>query len=459
VAAVSRHVRRKALTILIEGDLMLSRRGALALGLSSSAVAALAACGPNAPASSGGGGDDAEGGSGGGKIRLAWWGNPTRNEMTDDVKDAFEKANDGVSITKEPGDWDGYWDKLATQVAGGDMPDVVQMDEQYLAEYASRGALLDLEEAGLDVSGFEDSTVDIGRVADAGLAAISAGVGVAAVHVNTQVFDDAGVDLPDDSTWTWEDFQKVAEDVSKKSGDGIYGASQLATNPAAYPIWMRQQGQALWKGDGIGFEEGAAKSFFEFMKTLGESDGTPSADLSVEDGNQGPDQSLFGTGKMGMMIAWSTQSVQYDEMLDDKVKILRLPSQTGKAEDVQLWNKPSMYWAISSKTKDPDTAVKLVDFLVNSEDAGKIMQVERGVPGNTTVRDAVSDDLSDRDTKPVEYHEAIEGELGDAPDPTPAGGTVYEDSLKRAGEDLMFGKIDPAAAAKSMVDELTSGVA
>jgi multiple sugar transport system substrate-binding protein len=436
---------------------MLTRRGALALGLSSSAAVALAACGPNAPASSGGG--DSEGGSGGGKIRLAWWGNPTRNDMTDKAKKAFEKANDGVSITLEPGDWQGYWDKLATQVAGGDMPDVVQMDEQYLAEYASRGALLDLEKAGLDVSNFEDSTVDIGRVEGAGLAAISAGVGVAAVHVNTQVFDDAGVDLPDDSTWTWDDFRTVAEEVSKKSGDGIYGASQLATNPAAYPVWLRQQGQALWKDGGIGFDEKGASSFFEFMEDLGKSDGTPGADLSVEDGNQGPDQSLFGTGKMGMMIAWSTQSVQYDELLDDKVKILRLPSQTGKATDVQLWNKPSMYWAISSKTKDPDTAVKLVDFLVNSTEAGKIMQVERGVPGNTEVRDAISGGLSDRDKKPVEYHEAIEDELGDAPDPTPAGGTVYEDSLKRAGEDLMFGKIKVADAAKSMVDELTSGVA
>jgi multiple sugar transport system substrate-binding protein len=421
---------------------MLTRRSLIGIGATALAVTGLAACGPNAQNSE----DD---GSGSSTLHFAWWGNPTRDEQTSEVVKLFTADNVDVKVSEEPGEWQGYWDKLATQTAAGELPDVIQMDEKYLAEYASRGSLLDLEAAGLDVSGFEASTVDIGRVPDAGLAAISAGTTSAAVHVNTQVFEDAGVDLPDDTTWTWDDYIAVAEEISEKTDDGVYGSSQLATNPALYPLWLRQQGQDLWKDDGVGFDESGATSFFEFVKKLGESDGTPGADLSVEDGNQGPDQSMFGTGKMAMMMAWSTQSVQYDAIIDNKVKILRPPSQTGKAADVQLWSKPSMYWAVSARTELSDAAVKLVDFLVNSEEAGKIILVERGVPG----------ELSETDSKPVEYHEAIESELGDAPSPTPAGGTVFEDSLKRTGEDLMFGNVEPADAAKSMVDELTAGVA
>ncbi|NMA77478.1 MAG: sugar ABC transporter substrate-binding protein, partial [Actinomycetales bacterium] len=57
---------------------MLTRRTALALGVAVPGLAGLAACGPNA---SGGGGG--EGGSA--SLRVAWWGNPTRDQNTQDV--------------------------------------------------------------------------------------------------------------------------------------------------------------------------------------------------------------------------------------------------------------------------------------------------------------------------------------------------------------------------------------
>ena len=128
---------------------MLTRRTALALGLTVPGLAGLAACGPNA--SGGGGGGSADGSA---SLRLAWWGNPTRDESTKEVVEAFEEVDDSISVSLEPGEWSGYWDKLATQTAGGDTPDVIQMDEKYIAEYGGRGALLNLADAGLDTSDF-----------------------------------------------------------------------------------------------------------------------------------------------------------------------------------------------------------------------------------------------------------------------------------------------------------------
>ena len=54
------------------------------------------------------------------------------------------KANPGVKISGQPGEFNSYWDKLATQTAGGTAPDIIQMDMAYIAEYGTRGALLDL---------------------------------------------------------------------------------------------------------------------------------------------------------------------------------------------------------------------------------------------------------------------------------------------------------------------------
>ena len=104
---------------------MFTRRSALALGLAVPGLAGLAACGPNASGGSGGGG-----GEGGASTASASPGQPTRDENTKKVVEAYKEVDDAVTINLEPGEWSGYWDKLATQTAGGDFPDEVQMDER-----------------------------------------------------------------------------------------------------------------------------------------------------------------------------------------------------------------------------------------------------------------------------------------------------------------------------------------
>src|SRR5690625_5741212 len=89
---------------------------------------------------------------------------------------------------------------------------------------------------------------------------------------------------------------------------------------------------------------------------------------------------------------------------------------TGSAADAQLWYKASMYWSISASAQDPDAALAFVDFLVNSPDAGEILSIERGVPGNLTVREAITPDLDDANLMAVDYLEAIEDELGPPPE-------------------------------------------
>src|ERR687893_444069 len=95
----------------------------------------LAAC---APGRSGGGGGGGGGEGGATTLALAWWGNPTRNKNTQAMIDAYMKANPNVKIEPQPGEGTSYWDKLATQTAGGKAPDIIQMDMNFIAEYGTR---------------------------------------------------------------------------------------------------------------------------------------------------------------------------------------------------------------------------------------------------------------------------------------------------------------------------------
>src|SRR5512133_3741165 len=172
----------------------------------------LSAC---APGSSGGGSQGGGGQGGGTNLALAWWGNTTRNKNTQAMIDAYMKANPNVKISGQPGEFNSYWDKLATQTAGGTAPDIIQMDMLYIAEYGTRGALLDL--GSIDTSKFVEGTVESGKINDK-LVGVNAGINSALIFANPQIFEKAKMDLPDDTTWTWDQLIEIGAEVASKAG-------------------------------------------------------------------------------------------------------------------------------------------------------------------------------------------------------------------------------------------------
>ena len=79
------------------------------------------------------------------RLRLIWWGNPDRDRRTNEVVDLYHQKFPEVAIAPENYQWGDYWQKLATQAAGGNLPDVIQMDYRFIFEYARRGQLAELD--------------------------------------------------------------------------------------------------------------------------------------------------------------------------------------------------------------------------------------------------------------------------------------------------------------------------
>ena len=220
----------------------------------------LAACAPGA--GGGGGGNQGGGGEGGATtLALAWWGNPTRNKNTQAMIDAYTKANPNLKIEPQPGEGASYWDKLATQTAGGQAPDIIQMDMNFIAEYGTRGALLDLKD--VDTSKFVEGTVESGRINDT-LVGINAGINTALIFANPKVFEKAKMDLPDDTTWTWDEMIEVAEEVASKAGVP-FGIADLVNSDPLFATVLRQQGKELFTPDGLAFQAAEAQAWYDLM--------------------------------------------------------------------------------------------------------------------------------------------------------------------------------------------------
>lgn len=137
-----------------------------------------ASSGSQAAASTGTSANTASGAEGKTTLNVLWWGSQTRHEMTTEMLEKFEELNPDIDVVMDYSDWDGYWTKLPAQVAGGQTPDVFQMDYAKLAEYVENGVTADLSsyiaDGSLDMSNVEQNILDSGTV-DGKVYAISTG--------------------------------------------------------------------------------------------------------------------------------------------------------------------------------------------------------------------------------------------------------------------------------------------
>jgi multiple sugar transport system substrate-binding protein len=420
-------------------------------GLAAAATSGgLAAC---APGATGGGG----GGEGGGtNLALAWWSNPTRTKNTQEMIDAYMQANPGVTITGQPGEFASYWDKLATQTAGGTAPDIIQMDMNYISEYGSRGALLDL--GAVDTSKFVEGTVDSGRIDDT-LVGINAGINSALIFGNPEVFEKAKMDLPDDTTWTWDEMIEVAAEVASKA-DVPFGVAGLIGSDALFGTFVRQNGKELFTPDGLGFDVAEAKGWYDFVVKGVNAKAFGSPEQITEESAKPLDQSAVVIGNAAMQYYNSNQleAVSNAAGGDYLMEMMRGPSLTGQATDRKTWYKASMLWSASARTQNPEAAIAWINWFANDQAAADIDKAERGIPPNTEILAGVTPKLSDAQKAVAAYITEIETEVGETPiAPPPGGGTIAE-VLTRHGTDALYGRATTAEAAQRFVDELKSNL-
>jgi multiple sugar transport system substrate-binding protein len=411
----------------------------------------LSAC---APGSSGGGSQGGGGEGGGTNLALAWWGNPTRNKNTQAMIDAYMKANPDVKISGQPGEFNSYWDKLATQTAGGQAPDIIQMDMNYISEYGTRNALLDLSK--VDTSKFVEGTVDPGKINDK-LVGINAGINTAVILANPKVFEKAKMDLPNDKTWTWDQMIEVGAEAASKAGVP-FGVSALLNSDTLFGTFVRQHGKELFTPDGLGFEAAEAQAWYDLLVkgVKAKAFGTP--EQMTEELAKPLDQSAIVVGTAAMQYQNSNQLLAVSNAAGQKIEMLRPPSLAGKATERRGWYKASMLWSASAKTKNPEAAIAWINWYADNPEAAGIDLAERGIPANAEVLAAVKSKFSPEQQVVAKFISDIKTEVGNTPiAPPPGGGTIAE-LLSRHGTDVIYGRTSSAEGAQKFVDELKSNL-
>ncbi|MCH9275194.1 extracellular solute-binding protein [Bifidobacterium amazonense] len=421
----------------------------------SAAALALSGCGTKAGTASG----EVKASDGDVTIRIGYWGSDSRVKLTEEVIKGFEEKHPNIKVDMTYNDWSGYWDKLATDTAGKNSPDVMQMDELYLASYASQGSLVDLDTTSeyLDLSGMDESLRDMGKVDGTQYAAPVSSTAFGVV-LNNDVIESLGLTVPDTSNWTWDDLKAFAKQVVDKSNGETVGIAPL-NNGMSLQLWARQHNENLFKDGKVAISEDTLASYLQMAYDWTHGDqiaGTP--DHQAEQASGTTDQSDFATGKQAMIFTQSTQVSVYAKAAGtDNMTLVPMPNDGENAKYGYL--KPGMYWAISSQSEHPAEAAELIDYLLNDEDAGKTMSTDRGIPSNNKIREALADSATGTDKQALDFPSQIQDTLGDAPSITPNGASDLDKIIARYSQKVMFGDQSSADAAKAMISELNTAIA
>lgn len=421
------------------------RRGVAATALTA-ALLAVAGCS---------GGDGAGDGGSDEPLTVVWWGSPERTELTQEAISVFEEES-GTAVEGQSVDFGGYFDRLATQFAGGDAPDVFTLGGAYPAEYAQRGALLDLTTVSehLDLDALDETALENGQV-DGAQYGLSTGSNALAMIVNPDLVDEAGVERPDPQTWSWDDFAAFTEEISARTDDDTYGTATTLTHDSI-EAFARQQGEQLYTEDGeIGVSEESLAEFFGRAQELTETGAAPGAAMITELEDASVEQTLMGTGRAATMLTWSNSLSTLSTTSGSDLELWPLP---GESDTAGVWQQSSQFFSISADTEQPEQAAELLDFLVNSQEAVDILGLDRGVPDNPERRAGLEGQLDADSQEEVEYIDQV-ASRDTAPRPIgPTGSTDVDSVTSRVTAELLHGRIDPSEAAATWLEEARAAV-
>lgn len=402
------------------------------------AAISLSACGANK-----------ENNNGDTTLRLAWWGGEPRHNSTIAVVDMYKAANPGINIETEYVAWSGYWEKLASQMAAKNLPDVIQQDYAYLGQWIEKNQLADLSEyaksGALDLTDIGENF--IGGKIDGKLYGVSLGTNALAMMYNPEAYKKAGIPEPD-KDYTWGQFISDAE----KMGTTDFAADVLLRNDPKFLVEqrVRELGKTFYNEDGtaLGFDDvKIVEDVLQLQSDLVKKGLSIDKDLAYS--VQNVEDSLILAKRTWQEFTWSNQFVPVAKLTNEAGFDLSLTvvPKLDSAEKSGVYLKPSMLFSVANSSENKDEAVKFINYFINDLEANKVLAGERGVPVSAKVRDALKENLPDYEKKVYDYIDLV-GEIGSPIDrPEPAGSGEVSSVLKTIFEEIVRETKSPADGA------------
>jgi len=316
-------------------------------------------------------------------ITYSIWGDPQEIKNQQAIVDAFHATTPKITVKVTVSDWEPYWDKLQTSIAGGDAPDVFAMDGPLFPDYQTRDVLLDLkpfiDRDGYDLGQLADQAVSDFKTPD-GQFGVPRDLNVVALYYNKKMFDTAGIPYPDD-TWDWAKLVEVAKQLTLKGAGGktsqwgFYTETTDMENYWSELVW--QNGGDIISPDHktslVGSDQAAGG--IQFLQDLIWKDKVM-PDASITDAlGDAFEQGQAAMEANGSWLVATHQSAGLD------FGIAPLPK--GPAGQATSINPTGA--VVYKGTKNPEAAWAFVKYLASPAAQTKLMELKASLPANKAV--------------------------------------------------------------------------
>lgn len=389
---------------------------------------------------------------------MAWWGNQTRNERTQKIIDLYSEQNPGVTIDGQFSEFNDYWQKLATAAAGHSMPDIVQMDYKYLNQYVTNGLLVDLtpyiEDGTINTVDCNQDVLNSGSV-NGGLYALCNGINAPALLYNKTLLDENGITVKDNMTL--DEFIDVCKEVYEKTG---YKTNLCYNqNEQWIEYFLRADDIVLYEDGKLGGD--SYEPYADFFKLYedGLKDGyviDPSVFAERSIGSVEQDPLVYGSSPETMSwcaFAYSNQLTATVSAAPEgtEIGLTTWPSADPKKSD---YLKPSQFFAISSDSKNPEEAAKILNFITNDVDCNNILLGERGIPLSSKTAEAIAPNLDETTQKVITFvNDVVSANSSQVNPPSTNGASEVNDLINKLQEQVCYGQLSAEDAGKQLFEQ------
>nr|WP_202542632.1 extracellular solute-binding protein [Streptomyces sp. SID2563] len=270
------------------------------------------------------------GGSGSEKVTIWLMKDGVTADFLDRFKKAYEDEHSSVELEFKIQEWGGIGPKVLEALAGKDTPDVIEVGNTQVAQYAESGNLRDLTLESMRDLGREDWLPGLAEPGSIG--GVQYGIPWYAANrvviYNKDIFRDAGIKNPPKTRAQW------IADTEKLNHDGIQGMYLPGQNWYVLAGFIWDEGGQL-ASDGEGDWEGTLDTpaalrgmdFYSELQALG--DGPKDADEEKP-----PQANVFAEGNVAQIISTPSTATLIEKKnpeLKGKLGYFPIPGKTAKA--------------------------------------------------------------------------------------------------------------------------------
>lgn len=389
------------------------------------------------------------------RIRHFWWGNPERDKRTFAVIDIFNGKHADIAVEGETLGFADYFTKLTTQIAGRNMPDVIQQGYGVLFEYIANGAVVPLDDyvgKTLDISKMDQSAIDAGTV-NGKFYALSIGANSHVAMYNKRLYEVAGIKVGDNFDpygWTYDDVARIGAAI--RDATGIPGTDDNTADYQNFSDFVGQKGVHMYVDGEYQVTQEIVEEYWAIWKAIRDAGATPPAQETAGlAGVSDLAQAGLVTGKSATSYAWSNQLVGTQALMQDPIGAAMYPNTPAMVPGSIV--QPSQFVCLTRDSVSPEAATTYMSAFVNDLDMTKVLGLERGIPSNPDVRAALDPQLTDIEGVSVEFFDGIQGKTAALDPPPPSGANEVEQTFERLAVEVLIGGRSPAEVAADFLNQ------